>query len=657
MFPRISRVWCLLGILILVLVLLPVEATVHASEPGELLLDRQGPINASQTLTDQQIYSFSGQANIRLELTGGSGDETVTATVKNAGGTAIKTITVRRGEVLWNTVALPENARISLKNNSASNLNYKLAVYAVAVVPSFAQATDTWSGTSKHNGEQSVITLNVPSDGLYKFTLAASSGAYQLVADNEYIRKTVKAGSLPNANDTVYYLKAGAHSLRIVQDPAAGVSTAWSVKIASQGGTDTLPNSESSAVLGGGSFFNTEWIPIFLPQDAVVDVRIAVTGGATDSLTLGVLNGGTRVFTSTSVLGGEVAWASTTLKQGANALNIVAKSGNAAPVSYTVELRVVPNAPFAWSGKTRGDTNRGNKGSSNIRMTFPESGLYTFTMAANSGRYQFLLGSNYIQKTVTDTNSTALSAYVAAGTYTLQVVQDPQQAMTDWKVDIKAGSAKSDALPFSRKGSSLGSADGSAFNQEWLPLQSSRGLPVNLQIKVFGATSESMRIDFYNGDKAVYTAEKVYGGETFWAPSTIISGTNRIRVIATGQKMSYEVGVLSVANAPSTWNGVAMKNGINPTALLNAPVAGVYDVVLTLQEGEGNLKVGGATGTASVSDASIAANVVSVRVELEAGQHTFTLVQDPNHARTVWSMSVKLRRENASTVYLPTVRK
>lgn len=657
MSPRMSRVWCLLGIITLVLVLLPFEATAYAAEPGELLLDRQGPINASQTLTDQQIYSFSGQANIRLELTGGSGDETVTATVKNAGGTAIKTITVRRGEVLWNTANLPENARISLKNNSSSNLTYKLAVYAVATAPSFAEGTDTWSGTSKYNGEQSVITLDVPSDGLYKFTLAASSGAYQLVADNDYIRKTVKAGSLPNANDTVYYLKAGAHSLRIVQDPAANVTTAWSVKIVAQGGTDTLPVSESSAVLGGGSFFNTESIPIFLTQDAVVDVRIAVTGGAADSLTLRVLNGATRVFTSTSVLGGEVAWASTTLKQGANALNIVAKPGNTASVSYTVELRVVPNAPFVWSGKTRGDTNRDNKGSSSIRMTFPDSGLYTFTMAANSGRYQFLLGSNYIQKTITDTNSTALSAYVAAGTYTLQVVQDPQQTMTDWKVDIKAGSAKSDALPFTRKGSSLGTADGSAFSQEWLPLQSSVGVPVNLQIKVFGASSESMRIDFYNGDKAVYTAEKVYGGETFWAPSSIISGTNRIRLIATGQKMSYEVGVMSVASAPSSWSGVAMKNGINPTALLNAPVAGVYDVVLTLQEGEGNLKVGGAMGTANISEASIAANVVSVRVELGAGQHTFTLVQDPNHARTVWSMSVKLRRENATSVYLPTVRK
>lgn len=168
---------------------------------------------------------------------------------------------------------------------------------------------------------------------------------------------------------------------------------------------------------------------------------------------------------------------------------------------------------------------------------------------------------------------------------------------------------------------------------------------------------ESMRVDFYNGDKAVYTAEKVYGGETFWAPSSIISGTNRIRLIATGQKMSYEVSVLPVASAPNTWSGVAMKDGINPTALLDAPVAGVYDVVLTLEEGEGNLKVGGATGTASLSEASVAANVVSVRVELSKGQHTFTVVQDPAHPRTVWSMSVKLRRQNASTIYLPSVRR
>lgn len=632
-----------LALFVLLLVALPLSSPAHAAQPGEPLISRSGSLTGGQSLQDQTIYSFSGQANLRLDISGGSADETITAIVKDSGGAPITSFVGRNGETIWGTVTLPANARIALTNNSGVTLNFMLNVYAVDIAPSFAEGVGTWSGTSKSVGIQSAVTINMPSDGLYGFTLAASGGAYQFVVDNNYVRKTVVAGNVPNPSDTVYYLSAGAHTFSIVQDPASSVVTGWSVAVSPIGGSDVLPSNESASVLGGGSFFREEWIPLVVAEGATVDIRIEVAGSATDNLSMELLSGGTQVFSSTSVFGGEVAWASTSVAAGANALHIVTRNGNAASLAYNIQIQAVPQAPFSWSGVTYGQTNRPGEGSSSIQLNFPTSGLYTFAMAANSGRFQFMLADDYIQKTVTDTTSTALSAYVDAGTYTLKVAQDPQQPVTSWKIDIQPGSAATDTLPFVRQSGTLGKADNSAFDEEWLPLQSDAARPINLKIVAHGSANDSLRIELYNGSELKYTAATVYGGETFWAPADLVAGTNRLHIVATGTQMSYEATVAAIGDAPSSWAGMSDQKGLHSTAVLNAPVNGVYDVVMTVDEGEANLVVDNAAGTAAVNQ--IAANVVTLRVELAKGLHSFTVNQDASLARTSWSVTISLRRE------------
>jgi hypothetical protein len=151
----------------------------------------------------------------------------------------------------------------------------------------------------------------------------------------------------------------------------------------------------------------------------------------------------------------------------------------------------------------------------------------------------------------------------------------------------------------------------------------------------------------------------VYGGEVFWAPADIISGTNRLHIVANGQQMGYELTVAPVADIPTTWAGSSSGGGLHAMALLQAPTAGVYDVVLNVEEGEARLIVGDPITISR--DISIATNVINVRVELAKGLHTFTVEQDSTIAHTTWSMSVSLRRETpvdspAYSVYLPVVK-
>jgi IPT/TIG domain len=618
----------------------------HAAQPGEELVNSSGALNASQIVTIP-LYS-PGAANLRLQVSGGGPSDTITMAL-HSGSSIVTSWVARSGETIWGYATLPSGGNLTLQNNSGAQLSYALLVYARGVAPNITESGATWSGVARGGGIQSAIQLSVPSAGRYRFTFGASGGSFQMKVDTGYILKSVVPGNLPNPADSVYYLSAGVHTFTIVQNTADTLIT-WSATLATADALDSLPSSESSAVLGGA--FHEEWVPIQVAAGQPVNLRIAATGAAADSLTVELYNGATRVYSSTSVFGGEVAWGSSTLATGANRLHVVAAAGNTAPLAYTITLSPIAKPAFTWSGTTYGNIARPGQGSSSIKLNFPATGLYRFTLGASSGRYQLMLDSQYFQKIVTDTTSTNLTVFVPAGVHTLIVKQDPAKTSTAWSVQIATTAQTNDNLPFSRGGGTLGGTS-NTFREEWLPLRVAADAPVNLRIVATGAASDSLKVDLYNATTLAYSAAKVYGGETFWASTTIKSGTNLLHLVAaTGNAgpMSYQIEVRGIASIPGTWSGVALNNGLNSVVRVNAPTSGVYDVALVLDEGSGQVLVDAGAPAQAIQAISPVSTSTTLRVPLSSGLHTFTLKQDSSPAtpRTVWQIAASLRQADAA---------
>jgi hypothetical protein len=641
-----------------------VATPAEAAQPGEELLNSSGTLNGGQVFMTP-LYSPGTPANIHLAVTGGAAGDTITMKLLE-GMTVVKSWVVQSGEISWGYATLPAtNGKLSLQNNSGTALSYVLSAYARDATPRIAEGLSTWSGSARGNGLQSAIQLVVPAAGRYRFTLSAADGSFQVRVDAGAILKTVAPGKAPNPNDSVYYLSAGVHTFAIVQDPAATLVN-WSVTLTAVGDIDILPSSESSQVLGGGAFFAEERVPLQVDAARPVNLSITANGAATDSLVVELYNGATKVFTSSKVYGGEVAWWSSSLVAGANSLRVVA-AGNSASLAYSVSITPVAQTPFTWSGVTYGNTARANSGNSSILLSFPAAGLYRFTIGASAGRYQLLLDDRYLQKTITDTTSTVLTAFVPAGSHRLRVSQDPAAATTRWNVGVASMTSASDALPFTRAGGTLGGA-GNAFREEWLPLRAAAAGPINLKVSALGAISDSLRVELYNSGKLVYSADKVYGDEVFWGTSALAAGTNLVHIVAasgnSGQ-IGYRIELRDVASIPATWQGVARSNGLNSVVQIRASVAGTYVVTLTVAEGAGQVLIDQSSLAALGTRPSLSpvASTTVLNVPLSAGMHTFKWQQDAGQPRTVWQIATRLRRADevgqggAFKVYLPYTRR
>ncbi len=303
-------------------------------------------------------------------------------------------------------------------------------------------------------------------------------------------------------------------------------------------------------MLGGA--FREEWVPVQVAAGQPINLRIAATGAVADQLMVELYNGATRVYSSTNVYGGEVAWGSSALAAGANRLRVVAAVGNGAPLGYTVTLSTIAQPAFTWAGKTYGNIARPGQGNSSIKLNFPTAGLYRFTLGASSGRYQLMLDSQNLQKIVTDTVSSNFTAFVPAGAHSLVVKQDPAQASTTWSVQVATATQANDALPFSRGGGTIGGAS-NAFGEEWLPLRIAADAPVNLRIIATGAPSDSLKVELFNGATLAYSAATVYGGDLLGQHDDQGFGTNRLHLAAAAgnaSPMSYKIEVRSRRQHP-----------------------------------------------------------------------------------------------------------
>lgn len=635
----------------------------RAAEPGEFLIDSSGTLQANQTFP-VSFYS-GGAANIRLQVDGGQPGDAVRVSVQGAEGASW---TARTGEIVWGTATLPaQNGSLLIENVSGRILQYSLKAYALDVAPRFGEGVAALAGVSQSGGSQSTAQITAPTSGLYRFTLGAASGSYQLRVDNGVIVKTVASGATPSADDTVYFLNSGVHTLTVVQSAAA--STEWSIALAPVGGADVLPYAEQSAQLGGGGFFAEERVPIQVNAEQAVNIRVAVTGGANDSLSVELYNGAEKVYTSSPVFGGEIAWGSAKVTAGANAVRVVARDGNSAALAYAIQVVAVAQAPATWQGVSYGNAQHASDGRSQIQLMFPAEGLYRFTLGATAGRYQLLLNNTYLQKTVT-TAGVEFSAYVPAGAQSLQVVQDPAAPQTAWSVAVAPSDQKQDVLPFTTRSATLGGTN-NAFREEWIPVQVAAGATVNARIAVSGAAGDALQVEIYNGDSKVYTAANVYGGEVFWGSAVLAQGKNLIRIVApernSGQ-MAYELTLNAVASMPTGWNGVSRGAGLQSAISVNAPVSGTYLVTVTVESGAGQVKID--PGQAQTRSMATNGTTSVLRVPLTAGLHTFVFQQDAALEATTWSIATSLRKADpvqpgsgtggtngAKRVYIPIVRR
>ena len=643
-------------IVMLLLVILPVvyAAPARAAEPGEELVNSTGVIGNNETHA-VTIYS-PGPANLRLEISGGTASDKLTLALLASGGASIQSWIVQSGEIAWVSAELPAGGAVSLHNAGSAPLTYKLTAYALGVVPNITSATATWSGIARGNGIHSTIRVQAPAAGRYRFTLGASGGSFQINVDNGYLLKTVDPSSAPNPDDSTYYLDAGVHTLTIMQKTGAALTT-WSAALLSVGGFDTLPSAESSAVLGGGSF-GEEWIPVQIQAGAQVNLNIAVTGAATNSLVVSLYNSSraTPVFTSTTIYGGETVWGSGALADGANALHIVASGGGS--LAYAITVSGIAPAPATLTGISYGAPAHPSGGNSTALLTFPAAGLYSFTLGASAGRYQILLNSHDLQKTVTSAGAT-FTAYVAAGTYPIVIAQDPAAASTSWSIAVAPTDAAVDSLPYSRSGGTLGGPN-NAFTQEWLPIQTGADIPVNLKVSVAGAAADALQIELYkaNSTDPPYRIAKVYGGEIAWGSAALATGTNLLHIIApatNGGRLDYQIDVKAIDAITGSWSGTSLSAGLNSTLRVSAPVAGTYNVTVTVTTGTGQVLID-ATVLAK-KGIHVASSTTVLRVPLSAGLHTFTFKQDAGQPLTSWEIAASLRSSDTRKVFLALLRR
>jgi hypothetical protein len=370
--------------------------------------------------------------------------------------------------------------------------------------------------------------------------------------------------------------------------------------------------------------------PYLGAQDKKVNLKLQVTGSG--SINLAVTDGGGATLFAGTALGGETLWATFSLKPGTNTFALTNPGGSA--MTYTLRGYEIGSPVYAWSGTSQGS----GTWRSRIQLNFPSGGLYQFNLGVTSGRYQFLLGDAYIQKTVEVTN-TVVSYYVPAGTHVLRIEPDGNAATTSWTLNITGPGATSDTLPYEKAGRDLGGA-GNPFGQEWLPLNLAAASPANLSLALAGNSTDSMDVYLYGatGTTPVYTVTDVYGGETLWWTKDLPSGTSRLRLVAdpgNAGVLAYSLGISEKPAVPSTWAGSSRGVGNNSQVRFEVPAAGLYDFSYGAAAGRYQFLVN--------SEPHIQKTVETtgtVRYYLSAGTHELTVVQDTAQASTAWSLEV-----------------
>jgi hypothetical protein len=602
------------------------SASVAPAVAGSSFFTFTGTIAAGDTVTPTYpLFGGTLDFNFSLETSGG---EPLDLTIRNGSGTTIWDGSALNGETLWGTATLSDGSNTAtLTNSSGSPITVALTYYTIPT------AGYDWAGLADSAGVNSHIRVNFPTGGLYTFDLTAAAGRYQLLLDDDYIQKTAE-----NNTSVTYFVPAGMHDLLLTQDTSSGA--AWGVDISAVGpASDTLPYSKSGGDIGGaGNDFSEEWLPIHLAAPAQVNLAVTLTGTAGDNLLLEVYDSAslrTLILTST-IYAGETHWVTFDLPAGTSRLHLAADVGNSDALSYDLTVDALPTTGYTWSGES--DPAGLN---SQARVIFPAAGLYTFDLDVASGRYQFFLGEEYIQKTVE--GNTSVTYFVPAGTHTLRLDQD-STAGAGWSIAISTVGASADSLPYSKSGGDIGGANND-FSEEWLPIYPGGAVPVNLQITLTGDATDSLSlfVEPFVGPTTTLTLEPVFGSESVWATLDLPAGGALLHLVADGgnaNPLAYELAVSALASPPYTWSGLSLDTGVNSTVRLDVAISGTYHVEVFMPEGFMVLNVDNMdAGTAAPEGGGI---FYEFDVPLDPAFHTFTSIQDTNFPVTSWIVTTTL---------------
>jgi len=372
--------------------------------------------------------------------------------------------------------------------------------------------------------------------------------------------------------------------------------------------------------------------PIF-GSDQPANVVLDLAPGAGDGmLAMEIEDGsGASVF-SGEALDGESVWTTVTLKPGTNVFTLTNAVGQPT-VPYTLTVYAVGDVPYTWTGSSRGT----GTWRSHVSLDFPSSGLYTFDFGAEAGRYQFLVDDAYIQKSVAADG--AVTYYVPAGVHDLRIEPDGNEAETAWTVDITGPGAANDTLPTTQSGAGMG---GGVFGREWLPLYLAGAAEANFMLTAGGQTADTFDVKLYRGDADTpfTTVRDVQGGESVWWTADLAAGLTRIELAAdaTGL-MTYTLTVNATPTVsdgtPASWDGTSAGSGNQSQVRFAVDAAGLYAFDYGVGAGQYQFKI--------ASDGVIQKTAMqdgAVTYFLGSGDHTLTLMQDPNEAETAWSLAI-----------------
>ena len=532
------------------------------------------------------------------------------------------------GETVWGTGTLTGKNEVNLTNTSGGPVDVTLTFYHL---PS---AGYTWDGLGDAAGVNSHIRVIFANSGLYTFDLGVDSGRYQFLINSEFVQKTAE-----NNTSVTYYIPAGTHDLFVDQDTTAGAD--WDVTISDVGASDdSLPYNKTGGDIGGaGNDFSGEWLPAKLADASEVNMEVTLTGTDGDSAVVQVFDDSDTEIMMVTVYANETNWTTFDLDANINRVKITADS-NTDPLMYDVTLHALPSPNYTWDGN--GDFRGTN---SHARVVFPSDGLYTFDFGADSGRYQFLINSEFVQKTVE--GATSVTYYIPNGTHDLFIDQDTT-AGADWDVAITGPALMNDSLPYAKMGGDIGGV-GNDFSEEWLTIHTGVDVLVNVAITLTGDMTDQLSLQIWDGPTQTLSLDPVYGTEGVWA-TTLLPGDGRIHLVADGgnsNTLSYELSVYALPQPTYSWSGVSLDVGLNSEIQIDVPEPGTYELFVDMPEGFTDFLV----DDMFLNQRDIAGGFsYSVTLPLTAGLHTFTSQQDANFARTVWTAQLTLLTSEAPDI-------
>ncbi|MBE2221356.1 MAG: IPT/TIG domain-containing protein [Anaerolineae bacterium] len=555
--------------------------------------------------------------NLSIDANGNTSDSFTIAVYQSGSSSPDYTLSqVLGSEEQWTNFQLSAGInylKIMADGNNSAELAYDLEISAM---PTSSMA---WSGTVLDDGLNAAVIVNFPTTGFYRFTIDSALGFADLVLDDYMLAQTAPTASPPDLG-TSYDLQveAGLHEIYVIQDTAYPKTT-WSASVAPIAADEQF--FEFTGTLDGGESVTPSYpVPVgsrefnFVLEVSGNDVELEITNSS-----------GTVWYGK--AFDGETLWGTGTLSE-TNDLMISNAAGN--PATVSLKLYDIPTAGYSWDGDADGSGLN-----SEIRVNFPTDGLYTFTASADPGRYQFLVDSEFVQKTVEDNSS--VTYFVPAGMHYLNIIQDGDSAETVWDMAISGVGASHDVLPYAKAGGMIGGS-GNDFDTEWLPINLSAATAVNIATTISGTDGDSVDVAMVNANDTVLKSITVYVGETTWTTVDLPAGTSRLLVTANNNnsgQADYDIEVSAIPSAVSyAWTGNALASGENSQIRVSFPSSGLYsfsyganidtNAIHTAAVGNGRYQF-------LVDDAYIQKTVEadgSVTYYVPAGTHNLTIDQD-----------------------------